>query len=345
MRLSIEYSLFVILLCLCSLSYADIKVYFSPNGGCQAAIISEINKAKKTIDIADYELTSREIVQELVIVKERNVKIRIVLDKAQEKLAYSKGRYLLKRGFEVRYDTGSGLMHNKFAIIDDNILITGSFNWTASAEERNEENLLILTDQEVIKAYKKRFEYLFGKARQGKVDSLSIESASKADQTNFSNKEEEWTNKDWSVASKVGRIFYITHGSAVWGHEFGFFKNSGSCGGDILWISFSSDNDKVLDFVGKIVQFRINVDGQSYDVNLNMLDANKLTPVTKVMLFTNFVAGDKFIDLLNKGHKVSIKIIGPKEFVKFLDIPEDSFSLDGYIASRLKAKDICLGIK
>ena len=154
-----------------------------------------------------------------------------------------------------------------------------------------------------------------------------------------------WSNKDWFLETRLGREFYMTHGTNVWGHEFGFFKNSGSCGGDILWISFSSDNDKVLDFVGKIVQFRINVDGQSFDVNLNMLDANKLTPVTKVMMFTNFVAGDKFIDLLNKGHKVSIKIIGPKEFVKFLDIPEDSFSLDGYIASRLKAKDICLGIK
>lgn len=148
---------------------SNTEVYFSPDGGCQKAVIAEISKAQKSIDIAMYELTAREIAQALVEAKGRKVAVRIVLDKAQEKETYSKGRYLLKQGFDVRYDIGIGLMHNKFAVIDGRVLITGSFNWTASAEERNEENLLILTDQEVIKAFNKRFEYLFGKARKGKL--------------------------------------------------------------------------------------------------------------------------------------------------------------------------------
>ena len=148
---------------------AGTNVLFSPNGGCQDAIVSEISKAQKTIDIAMYYLTSREIAQELVKAKDRNVKIRIVLDKSQETQKFSKSRYLIKRGFEVKYHTGSGIMHNKFAIIDNRTLITGSFNWTPTADQKNEENLLIMTDEELIKKYQKRFENLWEQGRKGEI--------------------------------------------------------------------------------------------------------------------------------------------------------------------------------
>ena len=151
------------------IAFADTQVYFSPNGGCQNAVITEIGKAQKTIDIAMYYLTSREIAQELVRAKDRNVKVRIVLDKSQEAQAYSKSRYLIKRGFEVKYHTGPGLMHNKFALIDDKVLITGSFNWTPTANQKNEENLLMITDKELIKKYEDRFEYLWKMGRKGEL--------------------------------------------------------------------------------------------------------------------------------------------------------------------------------
>ena len=144
----------------------DIKVYFSPNGGCQQAVISEIKKATQTIDIAMYYLSSRGIARALVQkVQENNVQVRIVLDQGQEIESASKSGYLIKHGFEVRYHLGFGLMHNKFAIIDGKSLITGSFNWTLTAEERNEENLLIITDGETIEKYKERFDYLWNTSR------------------------------------------------------------------------------------------------------------------------------------------------------------------------------------
>ncbi len=148
------------------IAHADTQVYFSPNGGCQDAITSEISKTQKTIDIAMYYLTSREIAQELVKAKDRNVKVRIVLDQSQETQTYSKSRYLIKRGFEVKYHVGPGLMHNKFAVIDGKVLITGSFNWTPTANEKNEENLLIMTDKELILKYQARFEYLWEHSRK-----------------------------------------------------------------------------------------------------------------------------------------------------------------------------------
>jgi len=165
---------FFILFSCASLGYADTKVYFSPNGGCQEAVIAEISHAQKSIDIAMYSFTSREIAQALVEAKERKIKIRIVLDKAQKKERYSKSRYFLNKGFDVKFHVGSGLMHNKFAVVDGKVLITGSFNWTAAAEKKNEENLLILTDESLIKTYEVRFEHLW---------QLSKEEASEANQT------------------------------------------------------------------------------------------------------------------------------------------------------------------
>jgi len=91
---------------------ADVQVLFSPKSGCQDAIIAQIDKAQKTVDIAMYFLTSREIAQVLVRAKDRGVQVRIVLDKSQETQKYSKSRYLIKRGFAVKYHTGYGLMHN-----------------------------------------------------------------------------------------------------------------------------------------------------------------------------------------------------------------------------------------
>lgn len=172
MTIRIFYVLVAIFICLLSFCYdssADTQVYFSPNGGCQDAIITELSKAQKTVDIAMYYLTSREIAQELVKAKDRGVKVRIVLDQSQETQTYSKSRYLIKRGFEVKYHVGSGIMHNKFAIFDGKVLITGSFNWTPTANEKNEENLLIMADNDLIKKYQDRFEYLWEHSRKGEL--------------------------------------------------------------------------------------------------------------------------------------------------------------------------------
>jgi len=157
------FYIFYLLPCLCAAQ--GIKVYFSPNGGCQQAVISEIRKAARTIDIAMYYLSSRDIAQALVKARQNGVQVRIVLDQGQEIETASKSGYLIKHGFDIRYHLGFGLMHNKFAIIDGKYLITGSFNWTLTAEERNEENLLIITDDAAIGKYKERFDYLWNTSR------------------------------------------------------------------------------------------------------------------------------------------------------------------------------------
>lgn len=150
-----------------SILHAEVKVYFSPEGGCQEAVVTEINNARKSIDVGMYSFTSRQIAQALIDAKNRNIKIRIVLDKGQKKERYSKARYLITNGIDVKFHLASGLMHNKFAVIDGQEVLTGSFNWTASANMRNEENLLVITDKEISAKYEQRFDYLWSGSGDG----------------------------------------------------------------------------------------------------------------------------------------------------------------------------------
>lgn len=154
-------------------SSSEIEVYFSPNGGAAHAIIEKIEGAKKSIDVAMYAFTNRELAWALVRAHENGLNVRVVLDGDFIKNKYSKHNFLSRRGIDVRIDKShllqsgesQGRMHHKFAIIDDKILITGSYNWTASAEKRNDENLLIFNNTpNLIKAYRKEFDKIWHRA-------------------------------------------------------------------------------------------------------------------------------------------------------------------------------------
>lgn len=139
---------------------AEVSVYFSPNGRCQDAIIKQIDSAKSSIYVAMYYFTSHDLAEVLVKAKKKGVTIKVVLDKGQEGYKYAEGEFLIDNNIPVSYAPSSGLMHHKFAVIDKSIIITGSFNWTPSAETRNNENLLIIQSPDIAKRYIKVWAFL-----------------------------------------------------------------------------------------------------------------------------------------------------------------------------------------
>ncbi len=151
----------VVLFLLTANLQADTRVFFSPKGGCTNEVITHINNAQKTIDIAIYSFTSEPIAHALVRVEDRGVQIRILMDKQQAKGRHSKATFLFNNGIPVTLDRHSGCMHNKIAVIDSAVVLTGSFNWSKNAEERNEENLLVIDDLEIVNIYQKRLDYLW----------------------------------------------------------------------------------------------------------------------------------------------------------------------------------------
>lgn len=149
------------------LQNASVSVYFSPNGGAADAIINQIQNAHSYIDIAMYAFTSRPIGQALIDAYKRGVKVRLVMDVREAKTRYSRSRFFYKAGIPIKTlpvaETRfvKGLMHNKFAVIDGKEVITGSYNWTASAEKLNYENLLIIRSDALAKEYEKYFNWMF----------------------------------------------------------------------------------------------------------------------------------------------------------------------------------------
>lgn len=129
------------------------EVYFSPKGGCTEAVVAELEGAKKSIYVQAYSFTSAPIAKAVVDAHNRGVAVVVILDKSQRTEKYSSADFLARARVPTFIDAKHAIAHNKVMIIDDALVITGSFNFTKAAEERNAENLLILRDPELAAKY------------------------------------------------------------------------------------------------------------------------------------------------------------------------------------------------
>lgn len=151
-----------------------VQACFSPKGRCSNHIVREINSAQREILVAVFAFTSDELAWALVKANRRGVKVRVVLDEGFDQgNGYSKGSFLDQQGLSVRRVSGlskggkeSGSMHQKFAVMDQRVVLTGSYNWTASAENSNDENLLLFRDAgPLAEEYRKEFFRLWEKSQ------------------------------------------------------------------------------------------------------------------------------------------------------------------------------------
>jgi phosphatidylserine/phosphatidylglycerophosphate/cardiolipin synthase-like enzyme len=130
-----------------------VEVFFSPKGGCTDTIIKEIDQAKADIFIQAYSFTSAPIAKALVAAHKRGVKVQAILDKSQRSAKYTSATFLTNAGIPTYIDDKHAIAHNKIMIIDRAKVITGSFNFTKAAEEKNAENLLIISSKELARLY------------------------------------------------------------------------------------------------------------------------------------------------------------------------------------------------
>jgi phosphatidylserine/phosphatidylglycerophosphate/cardiolipin synthase-like enzyme len=130
-----------------------VEVYFSPNAGATAAIIRELAQARSEILVQAYSFTSAPISQALLAAHKRGVRIAVLLDKSQRTQKYSSATFLTNAGIATFIDAKHAIAHNKIILIDKSVVITGSFNFTKAAEEKNAENLLIIRSKELARPY------------------------------------------------------------------------------------------------------------------------------------------------------------------------------------------------
>ena len=136
------------------------RVYFSPGRTCQSAIINLIRSARESLKICVFTISDNDIADEIIAAYKRGVGVKVLTDNDK---SFDKGsdiELLHKNGISVRIDTDSNHMHHKFCIVDKEVLLTGSYNWTRSAYERNDENILITEEKGVVKSFLREFEKL-----------------------------------------------------------------------------------------------------------------------------------------------------------------------------------------
>jgi phosphatidylserine/phosphatidylglycerophosphate/cardiolipin synthase-like enzyme len=121
--------------------------------GCTEAIVRELDGAKSEILVQAYSFTSTPIAEALLAAHKRGVRVVAILDKSQRAARNTSAAFLADAGIPTYLDRGHAIAHNKIIIIDRSTLITGSFNFTKAAEEKNAENLLILRSPRLAEIY------------------------------------------------------------------------------------------------------------------------------------------------------------------------------------------------
>jgi phosphatidylserine/phosphatidylglycerophosphate/cardiolipin synthase-like enzyme len=147
-----------------ALPAGPIEIYFSPEDGAGRRIVELIEGAEGRVAFLAFTLTSDSIAAALEQRLGGGVEVRGVMDAGQVNSAGSRYEELRQAGIEVRLDGNPDRMHHKVIVIDARTVITGSYNFSRSAEQFNDENVVILHDPNVAARYLEEFERVFALA-------------------------------------------------------------------------------------------------------------------------------------------------------------------------------------
>ncbi len=161
MVISVRLSALILLAALSSpATAADLRACFTPGEDCTSLIVSEIGAARREVLVQAYSFTSPPIVKALVDAKKRGIDVRVILDKSnicKKADCENKGQIaadtLRIAKVPVLVDDAHAIAHNKVMVLDGSTVLTGSFNFTKAAQERNAENLLVIRDEIVARRY------------------------------------------------------------------------------------------------------------------------------------------------------------------------------------------------
>ncbi|MCB9745526.1 MAG: hypothetical protein H6740_23305 [Alphaproteobacteria bacterium] len=137
------------------------RAFFGPGDPMVEQLESLVRRAQRRIDVAVFTITDNRLAQALLDAHRRGVQVRVLTD---DEKAHDKGSdvfALAERGVPVRFDHSPFHFHHKFAVFDDDTLVTGSYNWTRGADRDNRENFTVLRDAQLVRQFSQAFEALW----------------------------------------------------------------------------------------------------------------------------------------------------------------------------------------
>lgn len=137
------------------------EAFFSPGDECVRRVVSLFRQAQRKVDVCVFTITDDRIAAAILEAHKRGVAVRILTDDDKTFDRGSDIERLNVAGVPVKMDNSEAHMHHKFALFDDRLLLTGSFNWTTSASRYNQENIIVTGEPRLIKAFSRVFEDLW----------------------------------------------------------------------------------------------------------------------------------------------------------------------------------------
>ncbi len=132
-------------------------IRFSPEEDCFDFLLDELSHAKKKVYIAMYAFSDNRIAHYLKILSSKGVQISILVDKDWNMSSVYSDIDDMSRYAFVRLDVCDALLHEKFVVIDERVVMTGSYNYTASAQTRNDEFIFKTTDKYIVQRFIQHF--------------------------------------------------------------------------------------------------------------------------------------------------------------------------------------------
>ncbi|MBU0636202.1 DUF1669 domain-containing protein [Candidatus Micrarchaeota archaeon] len=141
---------------------SETSVFFCPIDSCDQQLIERIMNAEQSIDIAIYSFTLEPVADALILAHQNGIVVRVLIDAGQANSQYAVDEKLEETGiFLKRVDLVRGIMHNKYIIIDEKLVGTGSFNYSKNGAQYNKENLVFISNPAIARQFEMDFESLW----------------------------------------------------------------------------------------------------------------------------------------------------------------------------------------
>lgn len=135
----------------------NINAYFAPEDNVEKIITGRLKKAKKSIRFMAFSFTSDLIAETMIEKFKDGVTVEGIFERRGAGSEHSEYTKMMIEGVSVVKDRNRNVMHHKVIIIDDSIVITGSFNYSNNANRRNDENIIIMESREIAEQYTEEF--------------------------------------------------------------------------------------------------------------------------------------------------------------------------------------------
>jgi len=139
----------------------NVVPYFSPYENIENVVVMRLSEAKESIKCSLYGITNKRITETLIKKKSEGLEVILCLDKTQSAGKSSTHRELEENGIEIVIKKTAFLEHNKFCIIDNNRVIMGSWNFSASAQKQDNSMVDISECNDVINKFLKAFDTIY----------------------------------------------------------------------------------------------------------------------------------------------------------------------------------------